>query len=73
MNAYFSEENFVVNPENGSDYLSTVLLTDLVNTDDAHMNVLGGYGMLTFGETSVFGQRRRACGSRGNVHPQPED
>ena len=45
LNAYFSRENFVVNPENGSDYLSTVLLTDLVNTDDAHMNVLGGYGM----------------------------
>ena len=45
LNAYFAQENFVVTSENGTDYLSTVLLTDL-DTDDAHMNVLGGYGML---------------------------
>jgi TonB-dependent receptor len=45
LEAYFAPENMVVNPADGSDYVSTVLLTDLVNTDDAHMNVLGGYGM----------------------------
>ena len=46
LEAYFAPENMVVNPADGSDYVSTVLLTDLVNTDDAHMNVLGGYGMI---------------------------
>ena len=45
LEAYFAPGNMVVNPGDGSDYVSTVLLTDLVNTDDAHMNVLGGYGM----------------------------
>ena len=47
LDAYFSADNFVVNPNGGSNgYLTTVLLTDLVNTDDAYMNVWGGYGML---------------------------
>ena len=46
LDAYFAPENFVVNTANGSDYLHTLLLTDLVNTDDASMNVLGGYGMV---------------------------
>ena len=45
MDAYFGSANFVVKPADGSEYIRTLLLTDLVNTDDAHMNVFGGYGM----------------------------
>ena len=45
MDAYFGSDNFVVKPADGSEYIRTLLLTDLVNTDDAHMNVFGGYGM----------------------------
>ena len=47
LDEYFGQDNFVVNPNDGSsDYLTTILLTDLVNTDEASMNVYGGYGMM---------------------------
>ena len=47
LDTYFGPDNFVVNPNDGSaDYLTTILLTDLVNTDEASMNVFGGYGMM---------------------------
>ena len=54
LGAYFDPNNFVVNPADGSDYISTTLLTDLVNTDDAHLNVLGGYGMFDIRRNERF-------------------
>ncbi len=55
MDAYFGAENFVVNPNDGSaDYLTTILLTDLVNTDEASMNVWGGYGMMDIRRNERF-------------------
>jgi len=55
LDAYFGAENFVVNPNDGSaDYLTTILLTDLVNTDEASMNVWGGYGMLDVRRSERF-------------------
>lgn len=46
LDAYFADSNFVVNPSGNADYITTVLLTDLINTDEASMNVWGAYGMM---------------------------
>lgn len=54
LNAYFADSSFVVNPSGNSDYITTTLLTDLINTDDASLNVFGGYGMFNFRKNERF-------------------
>ena len=44
LNAFFADDNF--NIQRGSNYIETLLLTDLINTDEGRMNVLGAYTML---------------------------
>ena len=41
LEAYFADSNFVANPSGQSDYITTTLLTDLINTDEASLDVCG--------------------------------
>lgn len=43
LDAFFSDENFDI--IRGKDYIETLLLTDLINTDEGRMDVLGAYAM----------------------------
>lgn len=43
LNEFFSDENFTI--ARGGEYVQTLLLTDLINTDEGNLNVFGGYAM----------------------------
>lgn len=54
LDAYFADSNFVANPSAQGDYITTTLLTDLINTDDASLDVWGAYGMFNFRKNDRF-------------------
>jgi TonB-dependent receptor len=54
LEAYFADSNFVVNPSGSADYITTTLLTDLINTDEASLDVWGAYGMFNFRKNERF-------------------
>jgi TonB-dependent receptor len=54
LDAYFADSNFVVNPSGNADYITTTLLTDLINTDEASLDVWGAYGMFNFRKNERF-------------------
>ena len=54
LEAYFADSNFVANPSGQSDYITTTLLTDLINTDEASLDVWGAYGMFNFRKSERF-------------------
>lgn len=54
LDAFFADSNFVVNPSGQSDYITTTLLTDLINTDEASLKVWGAYGMFNFRRNERF-------------------
>lgn len=43
LDAFFADENLQI--ERGGNYIETLLLTDLINTDEGRMDVLAAYGM----------------------------
>ena len=43
LDAFFADENLEI--VRGEDYVETLLLTDLINTDEGRMDVLGAYAM----------------------------